>query len=112
MASSLVEIAKTSQLHIQIEEDKILVQENVRGACEMLGLDPLYVANEGCFVCFVPESDSKRAVEIMQKYAVSKQACKIGNVISDNSSEVTLKTTVGTSRYVDMLSGEQLPRIC
>lgn len=90
----------------------IRVREEVAGACEILGLDPLYLANEGRFVAFVPEQEAERAVAILQSVNVSSQAARIGRVVDGPAGLVTLKTQLGTERIVDMLSGEQLPRIC
>ena len=107
VASGLVEIADASRLHIHIEENAITVREDVRGACEILGLDPLYVANEGRFVTFVPMADAKRALDIL-----GPEAHLIGVVFDDCPGQVTLRSAIGANRIVDMLAGEQLPRIC
>ena len=112
LASALVEIAESAGLHIRIEEEQIPVREDVRGACEMLGFDPLYVANEGRFVAFVPPGDAERAVAIMRTHAVSGSTRKIGSVTDGPEGLVTMKSRIGATRIVDMLSGEQLPRIC
>ncbi|MCP4650808.1 MAG: hydrogenase expression/formation protein HypE [PVC group bacterium] len=112
VASALVELAKSANVHINIEEEKIPVHEDVRGACEILGLDPMYVANEGRFVCFVPEGQADKVIQIMREYSDAEEVVCIGKVSLDKKGQVTLKTSIGTTRYVDMLSGEQLPRIC
>jgi hydrogenase expression/formation protein HypE len=112
MATTLVEIAKWSRLHIEIDEARIAVEENVRGACEILGFDPLYLANEGRFVTFVPESQAERAVEIMHGDLVSAGAAIVGRVEGSPASRVTMRSIIGTERVLDMLTGEQLPRIC
>jgi hydrogenase expression/formation protein HypE len=112
LASALVEIAETARLHIEIEESGIPVREDVQSACEILGFDPLYVANEGRFVSFVPDSEAERVLEEMQSHPLGKQARIIGTVKEDPSGLVTMKSRIGTTRVVDMLSGEQLPRIC
>ncbi len=117
MASALCEIASSSELHIEIDERAIPVEEPVRAACEILGLDPLYVANEGRFVAFVPPEDADRALAILQQHEVSRNACIIGTVLQPDSGEghtgvVTLKSTIGTTRILTLLTGEQLPRIC
>lgn len=112
MATTLVEIAESSRLHIEIDESRIAVEENVRGACEILGFDPLYLANEGRFVAFVPESQAERALEIMRGHSVSAAAAMIGRVGDGPVSRVTLRSIIGTERVLDMLTGEQLPRIC
>lgn len=113
LASALVEIAETSGLAIRIEEKAIPVQENVRAACELLGFDPLYVANEGRFVAFVSSEDTERALAILRAFPLTADACQIGTVAEpDHIAPVTLRSRIGANRIVDMLSGEQLPRIC
>lgn len=112
LATSLVEIAESSRLHIEIDESSIAVEENVRGASEILGFDPLYLANEGRFVAFVPEPEAARALDIMRANAVSSSAALIGRVAESAASRVTLRSVIGTERVLDMLTGEQLPRIC
>ncbi len=77
-----------------------------------MGLDPLYLANEGRFVAFVPEHEAERAIAILRRFAVSREAVRIGTVLDGPAGLVTMKTLLGTDRIVDMLSGEQLPRIC
>ncbi|HZD47611.1 MAG TPA: hydrogenase expression/formation protein HypE [Silvibacterium sp.] len=112
LSSALNEIASVARLRITVEEALIPVSDVVRGACELLGLDPLYVANEGRFVAFVPESDAGRALEILRSQPVSSGAVHAGNVHENSSGIVTLHSRVGGNRVLDMLSGEQLPRIC
>lgn len=112
LASALNEIAQTAGVGIAVEENAIPVREDVQGACEMLGLDPLYVANEGRFIAFVSPSDVERALELMRADDLGRNACLIGRVTEDPSGLVTLKSHIGASRVLDMLSGEQLPRIC
>jgi hydrogenase expression/formation protein HypE len=112
LATTLVEIAESSRLNVQIEEEKIAVEENVRGACEILGFDPLYLANEGRFIAIVPKADAERAEEILRGHTVSASAEIIGHVGETPASCVTLRSRIGTTRVLDMLSGEQLPRIC
>ncbi|MBZ0289380.1 MAG: hydrogenase expression/formation protein HypE [Anaerolineae bacterium] len=107
LASGLVEIGESSGLHIHIDEGAVAVTESVRGACEILGLDPLYVANEGRFIAFVPAHQAEQARTIM-----GADAAVIGAVQDDGSTYVTLRSAIGAIRIVDMLSGEQLPRIC
>ncbi len=107
MASSLVEIAKACGLHLHIDERRIPIRDDVRAACEILGLDPLYVANEGRFVAFVPQAQAERALA-----AIGAGAVQIGAVRADAKGKVTAQSSIGISRIVDMLSGEQLPRIC
>lgn len=112
LASALNEIAETARVQINIDESAILVREDVQGACEILGFDPLYVANEGRFVAFVAKSDAERALDIMRSHPLGEQARLIGSVTADSAGLVTMKSVIGASRIVDMLSGEQLPRIC
>ncbi|MBO9308525.1 MAG: hydrogenase expression/formation protein HypE [Chloroflexi bacterium] len=107
MASSLVEIAKGSGLHLHIDEARLPIRDDVRAACEILGLDPLYVANEGRFVAFVPQAQAEKALE-----AIGEGAVQVGVVLADAKGKVTAQSGIGVSRVVDMLSGEQLPRIC
>jgi hydrogenase expression/formation protein HypE len=112
LASALVEIAEAARVHIDIDERAIPVREDVRGACEILGLDPLYVANEGRFVCFVPLRDAERALGILRGHPLEGGACVVGRVMEGGAPRVTMKSTIGVRRIIDMLSGEQLPRIC
>ena len=112
LASALVEIAEAARLHVQIEENAIPIKEDVRGACEILGFDPPYVANKGRFVCFVAAGDAQRALERMRAHPMGEQGCIIGTVMDGSPGLVTLRSRLGTTRIVDMLSGEQLPRIC
>jgi hydrogenase expression/formation protein HypE len=112
LATSLIEIAESCRLHATVDESRIPVEENVAGASEILGLDPLYLANEGRFVAFVPEAQAEAALAILRGHPVSAQATRIGTVDQAPAARVTLKSRIGTKRILDMLSGEQLPRIC
>ncbi|MCP9452737.1 MAG: hydrogenase expression/formation protein HypE [Nitrospira sp.] len=112
LASALNEIAEAAGVGIVIDEMAIPVLDPVRGACELLGLDPLYVANEGRFVAMVPASQIEPALAVMRRHAVSGKAALIGSVSDRCSPPVILRTVVGTNRILDLLSGEQLPRIC
>lgn len=112
LASALNEIATARGVSIRIQEASIPVAEAVRGACEILGLDPLYVANEGRFVAFVPERDADRALEVLAQVPVSAGAVRIGVVAEGPAGTVVLRSRVGGNRVLDLLSGEQLPRIC
>ncbi len=112
LASALIEIAEAARVQIAIEEARIPVREDVQGACELLGFDPLYVANEGRFVCFVPAAEAEWALALLRSRPLGADACAIGTVEPHTSGLVTLRSRVGASRVVDMLSGEQLPRIC
>jgi hydrogenase expression/formation protein HypE len=111
LASALVEIAEGSKLHLGIDERSIQVSDEVSGACELLGLDPLHVANEGRCVAFVAPQDTERTLALLQSHGMT-EAVVIGYVSEQPSSLVTMKSMIGASRIVDMLSGEQLPRIC
>lgn len=112
LASALNEIAQAAKLSMTIDEKNIPVDPQVRGACEILGLDPLYVANEGRFVAFVAADDAERAVQILRADSVTSGACVIGHASQNAAPMVVLRTTIGQNRVVDMLTGEQLPRIC
>lgn len=111
LASVLNEITVAAKVGIEIDESLIPVREDVQGACEILGFDPLYVANEGRFVAFIPQQDGDRALEIMQAHFPDNGVI-IGKVIEDRNALVTLKSVIGSKRIIDLLSGEQLPRIC
>lgn len=112
LASALIEIAETAGLEIAIDERSIPVREDVQSACEILGLDPLYVANEGRFAALVAPEDAEHALHILRADPVSAGATVIGRVRAGNAGLVTLKSRIGVERIVDRLSGEQLPRIC
>lgn len=112
LASALVEIAEAAALPLEIDEAAIPVLPGVQAPCELLGLDPLYVANEGRFIAFVPPAQAERTVATLRAHAVCAGACIIGRVGGARSGMVTARTLLGTSRLVDMFSGEQLPRIC
>lgn len=112
LGSALIEIAEAAEVQVHIREAAVPVGEEVRGACEILGFDPLYVANEGRFVCFVPASDAEHALRILKANPLGKEAALIGAVTQKAAGLVTLESRIGATRIVDMLSGEQLPRIC
>lgn len=112
LASALVEISEAAGHLISIDESSIPVREDVRGACEILGFDPLYLANEGRFIAIVPEASAARALEIMSEHTTGTSARRIGSVTEDARPIVTLRSSIGATRIVDMFSGEQLPRIC
>lgn len=112
LASALVEIAEAARLEVRIREAAVPVHEAVRGACEILGFDPLYVANEGRFICLLPEAETDRALALLQAYPVSADARRIGEVAAGRPGLVGLESRIGVWRVVDRLSGEQLPRIC
>jgi hydrogenase expression/formation protein HypE len=112
LASALNEIASAAGVKLSIDERAIPIRDEVQGACELLGLDPLYVANEGRFVAFVPEAQADHALAVMRGHEVAKEAVRVGEVDGHELSIVVLKTVLGTHRILDLLSGEQLPRIC
>jgi hydrogenase expression/formation protein HypE len=113
LATTLNEIAKQSGVVIRIEEELVPVKEEVRGACEILGFDPLYVACEGKFVAIVDGNYAEKALEALREHSDGKDASIIGTVESvETKPAVFVKTPLGTSRFLSMLSGEQLPRIC
>ena len=112
LATTLNEIAADRNICIKLEETLIPVQETVQSACEILGLDPLYVANEGRFAVFVPEAQADAALEVLKRVPVSDGSVRVGKVEENPSGMVVLQSRIGGNRVVDMLSGEQLPRIC
>jgi hydrogenase expression/formation protein HypE len=112
LSSTLNEIAAQSRVGIELDEGAILVREDVRGACELLGLDPLYVANEGKLVAIVKPEVADDVLAAMQNHPLGRQARIIGGVTQNDAGLVTMRTVLGTSRIVDMLAGDQLPRIC
>jgi hydrogenase expression/formation protein HypE len=112
LATTLNELAEQSKVGIRIEEAKIPVRDEVFGACEMLGFDPLYVANEGKLVAIVAEEDAEKILKSMKRHPYGKNAIIIGEVISGHPGRVVMKTLLGSSRIVDMLTGDLLPRIC
>jgi len=112
LASTLNEIAEQSAVGIEIDERPIVIHSAVRGACELLGLDPLYVANEGKLVAIVARESADAIVNAMRHHPLGEDAAVIGRVTGDRAGMVTMRTLFGTSRIVDMLAGDQLPRIC
>ena len=112
VTSALTEIAQTAQIGMLLDEARIPITEEVKGACEILGLDPLYVANEGKLLAIVSDEDATRVLEAMHSHPLGREAAAIGEVTADHPGFVLMKTRVGGTRVVDMLSGEQLPRIC
>jgi hydrogenase expression/formation protein HypE len=108
----VIEIAETGALAVTLEEAAVPVTEPVRGACEILGMDPFYVANEGRFVAMVPAAQAEAALAILARPAPGGPPARIGGVRSGRPGEVTLRSMVGVERILDRLSGEQLPRIC
>jgi hydrogenase expression/formation protein HypE len=112
LASAAAEIAETGGVSIELNESVIPVTDDVRGACEILGLDPFYVANEGRFVCFVPAAEADRTLGTLRSTLVAHGAVLAGYVTEGPQGRVTVKGPIGATRILDMLSGEQLPRIC
>ncbi|MCF8080940.1 MAG: hydrogenase expression/formation protein HypE [Desulfobacterales bacterium] len=112
VGTALNEIAIQSQVGIHIEEDKIPIAKEVSGICELLGFDPLYLANEGKLLAFVKPDHADRVLAAVKRDSFGKEACIIGEVVADHPKKVVMKTRIGGSRIVDMLAGEQLPRIC
>jgi hydrogenase expression/formation protein HypE len=112
LSSALNEIAARSGVSIEIEERSIPIGEEVQGACELLGLDPLYVANEGKLLAIVDPSQANNVLAAMRSHPLGTRAEMIGTVNMSIPSMVTMRTGLGTMRIVDMLSGDQLPRIC
>jgi hydrogenase expression/formation protein HypE len=112
LATTLNEIAADRNICIKLEETLIPVDETVQSACEILGLDPLYVANEGRFAIFVPEAQAAHALDVLKTVEVSQASLRVGKVEEAPGKTVVLQSRIGGNRVVDMLSGEQLPRIC
>lgn len=112
LATTLKEIAIESGLCMTIEEELIPVRSGVRGACDLLGLDPLYVANEGILIAFVDSGVAEVLVKTMRKHQSAQETCIIGEVKKSPSGMLLLKTAIGGTRIIEMLSGDQLPRIC
>jgi hydrogenase expression/formation protein HypE len=112
VATTLNELAASSRVGMVIDERQIPVRESVQGACEILGLDPLYVANEGKLLAIVDQADAAAVLQKMRAHPLGKEARVIGEVVADPPAMVLMKTAIGGTRVVDMLFGEQLPRIC
>jgi hydrogenase expression/formation protein HypE len=112
LSSSLNELAAASRVGVELVESAIPIRAEVRGACDLLGLDPLYVANEGKLIAVVPGEEADRLLDVMRAHPLGRNAAIIGDVVSRHPGMVTLRSLVGGQRVVAMLSGEQLPRIC
>ncbi len=112
LATALNELATQSRVGIRIEEEKVPTREEVLAACEMLGLDPLYIANEGKLIAIVPAEDAESVLAAMSRNHYGKEAAIIGEVTAKHPGRVVMKTSLGTTRIVDMLVGDPLPRIC
>ena len=112
LAGVLLELASGAKRSFLVEENLVPVEEAVRGACELLGLDPLQVANEGRFVAVVPDADAERALAVMRRHEHGKGSRRIGRVLDDARGVVTLKSALGVGRLLDLPLGDPLPRIC
>lgn len=112
VASTVNEIAHASRVGIVLDEGAIPVPPAVAGACEMLGLDPLYVANEGVAIAFLPAARADAALAALRVHPLGRDACVIGRVVAEHPGMVVLRTPIGGTRVVDLLPGDQLPRIC
>jgi len=112
LAGTLCEFARQSGVGIRMEEEKIPVKAAVQAVCELMGFDPLYVANEGKLVAAVAPEDAEEVLRVMQGNRYGAEARIVGEVVSDHPGRVVMKTPLGTSRIVEMLMGELLPRIC
>ncbi len=112
LATALNEIAHASRVGVVLREDDIPIRPDVQAACELLGLDPLYVANEGRLICICHAGDADRVMGVMRAHPLGGQTAQIGHVVEDTDCMVTMQTGFGGARVVDWLPGEQLPRIC
>lgn len=112
VAAVLNEIAQAGKVQLEVDEDRIPVPEDVHGLCEILGLDPLHVANEGRFLVFIAEQDAPAALTLMQRHPLGEQAVCIGRVTPEQPPLVKMRTPIGGSRILDFPAGEQMPRIC
>jgi hydrogenase expression/formation protein HypE len=112
LATVLWEIANSSKMGVIVEEEKILVREEVKGVCDLLGFDPFYLANEGKLVAFVPQEKTESVLEAMKTDPLGEGSVIIGKVTDENPGKVLLRTTIGGHRLLEPLSGEQFPRIC
>ncbi len=112
VSSALNETARQGQVGMAIDEEAIPIPPDVEGACEILGLDPLHVANEGNFLATVAAGQGERALTVLRRHPSGRQAALIGRVVADHPGVVVIRTALGSERLLDMMSGEQLPRIC
>src|SRR5262249_5232935 len=112
LSSAVNELAAASRVGVELDEAAVPLRPEVRGACEMLGLDPLYVANEGKLMAVVPPEDAERVLDAMRAHPLGKNAAAVGKVVDEHPGLVILRSLVGGERVLLMLSGEQLPRIC
>jgi hydrogenase expression/formation protein HypE len=112
LSTTLNELARQSKVAIWIEESRIPVKEEVRGACELLGLDPFILANEGKLIAIVGAAEAEKILAAMKAHPLGRDAALIGEVREEPAERVILRTSIGSTRIVDMLVGEPLPRIC
>ncbi|MBE9520464.1 MAG: hydrogenase expression/formation protein HypE [Proteobacteria bacterium] len=112
VGTTLNELAVSSKVGIRIREKDLPVRGDVQGACELLGLDPLYLANEGKLLAFVERSAAAEVLELIRNLEYGEDACIIGEVVAEHAGQVIMETAIGATRVVDMLHGEPLPRIC
>jgi hydrogenase expression/formation protein HypE len=112
LSSAVNELAAASHVGVELSEESIPLRTEVRGACEMLGLDPLYVANEGKLIAVAPADDADRLLAVMRRHPLGRDSVVVGTVVADHPGMVTMKSLVGGERVVTLLAGEQLPRIC
>lgn len=112
LGTVLSELVKGKEFGLQVLEDKLVLNEKVKGICELLGFDPLYVANEGKVVMVIGQKDAEKVLSIMKKHPFGKDATIVGEITSEHAGTAWLETVIGGKRIIDMLSGQQLPRIC
>lgn len=112
LATVLCELVETMKFGIELNETTLPVRENVRGLCELLGFDPLYIANEGKFVMVVGKNDAEKVLNVLKKDKLGKHSVIIGEIVKTHNGKVVLNTEIGGKRIIDMIVGEQLPRIC
>ncbi len=112
VATILCELTENNNIGIEIDESKIIVNDNVRGMCELLGFDPFYVANEGKIILVVASEDADKVLEVMKQNEFGKESTIIGEISAQHPGKAILNTGIGGKRIIDMLAGEQLPRIC
>lgn len=112
VATTLNEISQSARVGMVLQESLIPISPGVRGACEVLGLDPLYIANEGKLLVILPETEVDSVLGKMRQHPLGSKSAVIGKLVADHPSMVRMTTSIGSSRIIDMLTGEQLPRIC
>jgi len=112
VAAALAEIAEASHTAILLEETALPVPELVQGACEILGLDPLHVANEGKMLLVVSPEDERPALEVLHKHPLGRQAVTIGQVVAEDPGSVLMRTALDSTYVLDIPAGEELPRVC